>query len=66
MVNTSFTWDVQFPPLPIEEWEDTKNTLLPYSEFIKIAAKKLSRTGFLSSADFWVAIDKYGKAIQSQ
>jgi hypothetical protein len=27
MVNTSFTRDVQFPPLPIEEWEDTKNTL---------------------------------------
>jgi hypothetical protein len=22
MVNTSFTKDVQFPPLPIEEWED--------------------------------------------
>ena len=27
MVNTSFTRDVQFPPLPLEEWEDTKNTL---------------------------------------
>lgn len=27
MVSTSFTRDVQFPPLPIEEWEDTKNTL---------------------------------------
>lgn len=27
MVNTSFMRDVQFPPLPIEEWEDTKNTL---------------------------------------
>jgi hypothetical protein len=27
MVNTSFTRDVQFPSLPIEEWEDTKNTL---------------------------------------
>lgn len=27
MVNTSFIRDVQFPPLPIEEWEDTKTTL---------------------------------------
>lgn len=27
MVNTSFTRDVQFPALPLEEWEDTKNTL---------------------------------------
>jgi len=27
MVSTSFTRDVQFPPLPLEEWEDTKNTL---------------------------------------
>ncbi len=27
MVNTSFTRDIQYPPLPIEEWEDTKNTL---------------------------------------
>jgi len=27
MVNTSFTRDVQFPPLPLEEWEDTKNIL---------------------------------------
>ena len=27
MVSTSFTRDIQFPPLPIEEWEDTKNTL---------------------------------------
>lgn len=27
MVNTSFTRDVQYPPLPIEEWENTKNTL---------------------------------------
>lgn len=27
MVNTSYTRDVQFPPLPIEEWEETKNTL---------------------------------------
>lgn len=26
-VNTSFIRDVQFPPLPIEEWEDTKDTL---------------------------------------
>ena len=26
-VNTSFTRDIQFPPLPIEEWEDTKDTL---------------------------------------
>ena len=47
-------------------WEDTKNKLLPYSEFIKMTAKKLSRTGFLSSTDFWVAIDKHGKVIQSQ
>jgi hypothetical protein len=27
MVNTSFTRDIQFPALPLEEWEDTKNTL---------------------------------------
>lgn len=27
MVNTSFTRDVQFPALPLEEWEDTKTTL---------------------------------------
>ncbi|AKB78252.1 hypothetical protein MSHOH_1769 [Methanosarcina horonobensis HB-1 = JCM 15518] len=27
MVNTSFTRDVQFPALPLEEWEDTKSTL---------------------------------------
>lgn len=27
MVNTSFTRDVQFPALPLEEWEDTKDTL---------------------------------------
>jgi hypothetical protein len=27
MVNTTFTRDIQFPPLPLEEWEDTKNTL---------------------------------------
>ncbi|MDQ1274526.1 MAG: hypothetical protein QG610_97, partial [Euryarchaeota archaeon] len=27
MVNTSFTKDVQFPVLPIGEWEDTKITL---------------------------------------
>jgi len=26
-VNTSFTRDVQFPPLPLEEWEETKDTL---------------------------------------
>jgi hypothetical protein len=34
MVNTSFTRDVQFPPLPIEEWEDTKNTLHLFMQIV--------------------------------
>jgi hypothetical protein len=36
MVNNSFTRDVQFPPLPLEEWEDTKNTL---HLFLRIVGK---------------------------
>jgi hypothetical protein len=54
MVNTSFTRDVQFPPLPIEEWEDTKNTL---HLFLQIVGK--IRLALFPKMNHWWHVSYY-------
>lgn len=54
MVNTSFTRDVQFPPLPIEEWEDTKNTL---HLFLQIVGKV--RLALFPKMNHWWHVSYY-------
>jgi hypothetical protein len=54
MINTSFTRDVQFPPLPIEEWEDTKNTL---HLFLQIVGKV--RLALFPKMNHWWHVSYY-------
>lgn len=54
MVNTSFTRDVQFPPLPIEEWEDMKNTL---HLFLQIVGKV--RLALFPKMNHWWHVSYY-------
>jgi hypothetical protein len=54
MVNTSFTRDVQFPPLPLEEWEETKNTL---HLFLQIVGK--ARLALFPKMNHWWHVPFY-------
>lgn len=57
MVNTSFTRDVQFPPLPIEEWEDTKNTLHLFLQIVgKIKLALFPKMNHWWHASYYVSV----------
>ncbi|AKB80883.1 hypothetical protein MSBR3_0305 [Methanosarcina barkeri 3] len=57
MVNTSFTRDIQFPPLPLEEWEDTKNTLHLFLQIVgKIRLALFPKMNHWWHVSFYVSV----------